>query len=364
MATAALIAAGVVAAPTCLGTALAAPVRAPASHCPAPAALRFAPQRYVDTTRAGGEPLVATYPNGRIVYSSHAGTTHFFAPAAAKVGTGAFVDHYQGQTYIWTSDDNGRTWTFRPRTLPGQGAPMSGFSDPDIAIDSSGAIFFSEINLANVAVSRSTDKGSTYSLQNVAGAVLTDRQWMAADRKDELYMVANGYGGGTGLPPSSTTGHYIAKSTDGGKTFTTNVADATGGTGFGPIRADKRTGTVYEAHAENGRLSVAAFRKARSGNLTDADRGLVAEGVQMLGHWPDIELDPSGHVYITWDESGHGGRPAGIWYSRSVDAGRTWARPVRVNTGSATAIWPWLGVGDDGRVGVAWLQADHALPTQ
>ncbi len=329
------------------------------SVCPAPAHLTFGAPQYVDTHRAGGEPLVRTYPNGRLIYSAHAGTTHFFTPAAANVGTGAFVQNYQGQTYVWTSDDQGKTWTFRPRLVPGQG-----FSDPDITVDSVGDVFFSEINLANVAVSKSTDRATTFSVQNVAGAVLTDRQWMAADRKDELYLVANGYGGGTGTPPSSTLGHYIAKSVNGGKTFTVNQPDETAGTGFGDIRVDKRNGTLYEAHGSGATLSVNAFRKARSGDLTATDSHPVATGVSMLSHWPAFDLDPSGNLYITWDESGKGSRPAGVWYSRSTDGARSWATPVRVNNSNRTAIWPWIGVGDKGRVAIAWLEADHALPNQ
>ena len=337
-----------------------APATAATAGCPAPAQLTFAPPSYVDRARAGGEPLVATYPNGRLLYSSHAGTTHFFTPTAANPGSGAFVDHYTGQTYIWTSDDNGKHWTFRPRTAPGQGAPASGFSDPEIAIDSAGDVFFSEINLVNVAVSRSSDKGSTWSLQNFGGALLTDRQWMEADRKDELYFVGNGQPGGTG--GGVVDGHYLSKSTDGGKTFTLSVADQVGGSGLGDIRVDKRNGTVYEAHYDGKKLSMAAFRKARSGNLTATDTDVVADKVDMLAHWPAFDLDPQGNLYITWDESGHGDREAGIWYSRSTDAGHHWAAPVRVNTGDHTAIWPWLGVGDSGRVGIAWLEADRKLP--
>ena len=53
---------------------------APAGGCPAPPPLSFDAPRYLDTTRAGGEPLVATYPSGRLLYSAHAGTTHFFTP--------------------------------------------------------------------------------------------------------------------------------------------------------------------------------------------------------------------------------------------------------------------------------------------
>jgi hypothetical protein len=333
---------------------------APAGGCPAPPRLTFESPKYVDTTRAGGEPLVATYPSGRILYSSHAGTTHFFTPTAAAPGSAAFVENYTGQTYIWTSDDNGKTWTFRPRSAPPENLPLSGFSDPEIAIDSTGGVYFSEINLVNVAVSKSTSQGSTWALQNFGGAVLTDRQWTEADRKDELYFVANGQPGGTGT--GIVSGHYISKSTDGGKTFTNSIEDQVDGSGLGDIRVDKRNGTVYEAHYSGGNLKVAAFRNARSGNLAATDTNLVAAKVSMLAHWPAIDLDPSGNVYITWDEDGKGDLEAGIWYSRSTDAGHHWAAPVRVDSGKATAIWPWLGVGDDGRVGISWLQADLRLP--
>ena len=340
---------------------LSSPARAAAPGCSEPAPLSFSPATYVDRARAGGEPLVATYPNGRILYSSHAGTTHFFTPTAGNPGSTAFVENYAGQTYFWTSDDNGATWTFRPRLVPGQGVPGSGFSDPEIAIDSAGNVYFSEINLVNVAVSKSSDKGSTWSLQNVGGAILTDRQWTEADRKDELYFVANGQPGGTGT--GVVSGHYISKSTDGGKTFTSSIADSVGGAGVGDIRVDKRDGTVYETHLTGGKLSMAAFRKARSGDLHATDTNLIADGISMTAHWPAFDLDPEGNLYVTWSERGGGEREGGIWYSFSTDRGRTWATPIRVNTGDHTAIWPWLGVGDEGRVGIAWLEADRKLPS-
>ena len=151
------------------------------------------------------------------------------ARGARRPATGAFVENYQGQTYIWTSDDDGETWQFRPRTVAPEGVPASGFSDPEVAIDSDGTVYFSEINLANVAVSSSADDGGTYALENFFGAVLTDRQWQEADRPGELYFVANAFGGGTGVPPNVGTGHYISKSTDGGKTFTTGIPDVEGG---------------------------------------------------------------------------------------------------------------------------------------
>ena len=44
------------------------------------ASLGFAPPVYVDKTLAGGEPAVAYAPkSGRLVYTSHEGTTHIFS---------------------------------------------------------------------------------------------------------------------------------------------------------------------------------------------------------------------------------------------------------------------------------------------
>ena len=341
----------------------AAPVPTAAGACPAPGKLSFEAPKYVDTARAGGEPLVFTYPSGRLLYSAHAGTTHFFTPEAPNPGSLAFGQNYTGQTYIWTSDDNGKTWTYRDRVIPGEGAAASGFSDPEFAMDSAGGLYFSEINLANIAISSSReDRGSTWTLENFAGAVLTDRQWMEADRPGELYFVANAFGGGTGTPPSPGTGAYITKSTDGGKTFATNVPSTKGGSGEGDIRVDKRTGTVYQARRSGNKLNMGAFRKARSGDLTSMDVSTVAEGANLLAHWPAFDLDPSGNLYIVWDENGKGDRDAGIWMATSKDGARTWSAPVRVNTGENTAIWPWIGVGDNGRVGIAWLEADKKLP--
>lgn len=336
---------------------------AAAATCAAQAPLTWEQPKYVDENRAGGEPLVQTHPSGRLMYSSHAGTTHFYSPEAAATGSTAFVENYEGQTYIWTSDDNGVTWDFRDRDglLAGTGnnLPASGFSDPEFSIDSEGGVYFSEINLANVAVSSSTDKGSTWALQNFFGAVLTDRQWMEADRPGELYFVANALGGGTGTPLSPGTGHFISKSTDGGATFTTNIPNPGG---IGDLRVDKRNGTVYEVHYTGGNLSVAAFRNARSGDLTKTDDNIVAEGVRLISSFAAIDLDPSGNVYITWDDLGGDEREAGIYYAYSTDAGKTWSQAYQVDDGSGTAIWPWIGVGDDGRVGIAWLQADTRLP--
>lgn len=349
------------------GTAVAAPGHA-APGCPAPPPMRFAEPGYVDTTRAGGEPTAQTHPDGTLLYGAHAGTTHFFTPEVAGGSTRAFYEKYTGQAYYYWSADHGKTWTFVPRTLP-DNMPGSGFSDPDIAIDAAGQVYISEINLVNVAMSKSSDSGRTYVLQNFFAQTMTDRQWSVADEKDVVYLVGNAFFGGTSTNPAGNVGHFLYKSKDGGRTFTPGVADMERGFGTGDLRLDPSDGTLYEAHYDDDdesptfqHLSIAAFRGARSDDLKP-QLHTVAAGVDMLSHWPSFDLDPKGNLYIVWDESGAGKskRAASIWYAYSTNRGRTWTAPVRVDRDARTDIWPWLAVGDVGRVAVAWLGSDASL---
>lgn len=353
-----------------LGAGLGAEVvaAAPGSTCGPPPAATFAEPQYVDRKRAGGEPIVFTYPDGTLLYGSHAGTTHFYTPGAIDPDTGSFAENYEGQTYYWYSDTNGAEWKFVDRAVPPSNVAGTGFSDPEFAYDTAGNVFVSEINLVNVAVSKSSDKGRSYQLQNPTANIFTDRQWTEGDEENVVYMVSNPTGPGGSLDTSDNryqvnSGHTMYKSVDGGKTWTAGFPDPGG---LGDIRVDKRNGTVYETHLKGGtELHLAAFRNARNEDFNtkvDPEVNLIADDVHMLAHWPAFDLDDSGNIYVTWDESGVGEREAGIWYSYSKDAGKTWATPTRVNTGENTAIWPWLGVGDDGKVGIAWLETDRVLP--
>lgn len=335
--------------------------------CPAGPALSFAEPSYVDMARAGGEPIVFTYPDGRLLYGAHAGSTHFYTPSAGSPNTTAFGENYQGQTYYWYSDSNGSEWTFVDRVVPPDNAPMTGFSDPEFAFDTAGNVYVSEINLVNVAVSKSTDGGKSYTLANATANIFTDRQWTEGDEEDVVYLVSNPTGPGGTYSPGQTgyqpnSGHTMYKSVDGGKTWTDGFANPGG---LGDIRVDKRNGTVYEAHLVGSELQLAAWRNARNEDFTtkvEPEINVVFDDVHMLAHWPAFDLDPSGNIYMVWDDNGVGDLPAGIYYSYSTTAGKTWSAPQRVNNTDNTAIWPWIGVGDDGRVGIAWLEADVELP--
>jgi hypothetical protein len=323
--------------------------------------MTFSDPKIIDETRAGGEPTVEQHPDGTLLYGSHAGTTHFYAPAGADPQTQSFFQNYNGQTYYYYSENLGKTWHYVPRDAP-ESLPGQGFSDPEFGIDKAGQVYISEINLANVAVSKSTDKGHHYALQNFFGETVHDRQWQDGDQKDVVYITGNSFGGGTApANPIGNIGHYLYKSTDGGQNFGPGLQDEQGGEGLGDIIVDKSDGTLYEAHFDGSTLTLTAFRGARNDDFTP-DLNTVAKNVHMISHWPAFDLDPKGNIYMTWDENGKGPRASGVWYSYSTNRGNSWSKPVRVDTDKKTNIWPWIAVGGKGRVAVAYLEADKHLP--
>jgi hypothetical protein len=328
---------------------------APAAECPTVAPLSFGQQHYVDTTRVGGEPVVLSLPNGRLVYAAHASTTLLYLPGGPGQGTTSYYSHYQGQTYAWWSADHGATWTFVPRDQIPTNVPGSGFSDPDLAVDSAGQVYLSEINLLNIAVSKSTDGGKSYALQNFFAQDITDREWMDADGKDVLYETGNPSGGGTSTSPLGHVRHTIYRSTDGGGTFSP-FADPNGGQ---KIRVDKRDGTVYEMQFQSGgTLAMGAFRKARSGDMT-LDVHPIAKIKSLVQS--SFDVDSAGGLHLAWSETG-GARAPGVYYSSSTDGGRTWSAPLRIDTDDKTDFWVSVAAGDAGRAGIAWFQADKHLP--
>jgi hypothetical protein len=340
-----------------------------AQACDAPEPLTFE-MAYIDETRAGGEPLIVTHPNGNLLWGSHAGTTHFFSPAAPDPTTAAFLQNYEGQTYQYYSEDGGETWEFSPRTpirgAVDSGLPNSGFSDPEFAIDKAGNVFISEINLANIAFSKSSDGGKTYELMNVIGISMSDRQWMEADEEDVLWFVANTFGGGSptaGEPVTGSLANRLYKSTDGGATFSAGQSLIGNGQRSSEIQVDKSDGRLYQLDPRGSTLRMSVFADARDQTPpnVDEEQFVVAEDFSRLSSiGPTFDLDGSGNLYAVWDDRGSANREKGIYYTYSTDRGETWSPAQKVNTGDNLAFWPWIAVGDEGGVSITWLENDTA----
>jgi BNR repeat-like domain len=80
---------------------------------------------------------------------------------------------------------------------------------------------------------------------------------------------------------------------------------------------------------------------------------------------PTLAADPSGHVYVAWQDARHGGWD--IYLNMSSDFGKTWrTEGVRLNTGppgEAEARLPRLAIDGQGTIAVAW-QEDRGAEQQ
>jgi hypothetical protein len=137
-------------------------------------------------------------------------------------------------------------------------------------------------------------------------------------------------------PPSSDTGVYVFKSTDGGRTFTDPVPVFVDiGNGATAKRADKCYITIDKSPLSPRKNSIYAIWVSTEPDRTvvytsyrrPGDAGFSAPKVishsgDMRG--PSIATGPDGEVYAAW----HGiGNPKTLLYNASTDGGDTWFAP-------------------------------------
>ena len=69
-----------------------------------------------------------------LIYTSHEGTTHLYAPGLVTITTLPFLTKYRDQVNIWTSKNDGTTWDrvdFNATGFATNPANNVGFSDPE-----------------------------------------------------------------------------------------------------------------------------------------------------------------------------------------------------------------------------------------
>ena len=305
-------------------------------------ALSFDAPKVFDPVRAGGEPGIEGLPDGTLVYAAHASTTLFYRN---NMPDPDYVTPYTGATYVWRSTDGGTTWRYVgfAGTEVGPHATVSGFSDPDFAVDAAGNVYTAGINLANVYVAKSSDSGRTWT-GHPFGTVMTDREWLAADEANVVYMNGNQIPGG----------RRLWKSTNGGLTF--NLASPVQLPGSGPPNkpeVDKSDGRLY---FPDGDGHMAIYPKARQNDYTRIDTEIPGGTPQAHGFLNDMAIDKAGNVYVVSNDSNR------IYVSHSTDRGLTFETTTIHDASPNEVLWPWISAGEDGRVAVSWFQADRPVP--
>jgi hypothetical protein len=312
-------------------------------------------------------------------------------------------------SWIWTTADGGKTWKWVSGSLPltGKYSMCAGGGDTELGVDSTGSLYFNDLTLANFSTSRSDDHGRTVTCSN-AGVPDTavDRQWYAidGDPKDggSIYLVNDEIGPGAVDCPGSTGNNVLVMYRS---PVTLGPVD-TAGVEFGPANKISGALTCNEGIMGNDEISPVATTKSSTGTplaspvkhiyvihddasfskiligrcypvgvLTDpsglscvdlpvADLGDPTK-VRTGANFPTMAIDRAGNLYAVWaqsplDAAGIAG-DASLYYSYSTDEGDHWSKPVKIPTGLANNVMPWIAAGDDGRVDIGFYGTSSSV---
>jgi hypothetical protein len=294
-----------------------------------------AAERGVTAEQPGGSPMQAfDATTDPVVAFDRGGNLYYAHIAIAEAPLATTPPCFAGRIFVSTYTDEAATYT---RTVPipaGRsqqpficGPGFANFDDkewmivdrydedahPDVLV--TWTRFETQGGESSIWFSKSTDGGETFSkavLVNkpVAGG-LVQESMPATDPSGNIYVIFLQFQGGFGstLPHS---GIWVAKSTDGGKTFTQKkiadirqIPDPLYPGGF-------RTGTV-----------------------------------------PGIDADANG-LYAVWGELVDG--KARVSFTRSTDGGATWSTPVDLSQSTGHAFFPALEV-EGGNVDAVWYDS-------
>ncbi len=332
--------------------------------------------------------LEPTTPSGRARYRS--GNFKFSAPlaltappdlafnaqeleprAAFDALGNIYVATIQGTpagTDVFKSMDGGKSFSYLGQPDGAQAAATvargAGFGggDEDIAIDSNGRVYMISLwgdPLVGIPLSitscNSTDGGLTWTANPISQTTpIVDRQWIAVAGNNTVYMTFKQEGD---LVTGGTPSIFVEKSFDGGVTFSqiTEVTRPVLGVqpGFeGNIAVDPHNGNVYLAFIATSPNQLYLARSTDGGQSFIEKLIFTGPSNVNFSHvFPVIAVDHGGGLHVTFSDG------KSVFLTSSKDQGLTWTQPVRVSNGlnTKTTVFPWLDVGDYGRVDVVWL---------
>ena len=329
----------------------------------------------------GGEPSIAAGPEGNLYVSYPSG---------------------DGMSF-YRSFDQGRNWK-------AGGIADSGSGDTAVNVDSSGAVYQSNLNGSNDAlplqadVWKSFDFGKSWPQKGhgldgddaSSNPFFVDREWTDAwippgktTNQSDVYVEYHDFG------PSQV---WVNVSNDGGRTFgqpidlLTADPNAEANTfcnsipgGLKVVQSGPHAGRVYAAWLTGDAVTNAAtgcnytqmdtFHQvwiawSDDGGQTWTDQ-LIFDGG--FGHdasalFADLALDNQGNPYVAFGDNL--GDEWDMWVERSFDGGKTWngksdgtGQPFKVNSDTGTHFFPAIGAGDPGKVDVAWIGTPTKIQT-
>ncbi|MEO8681722.1 MAG: sialidase family protein [Vicinamibacterales bacterium] len=310
-------------------------VKAPPATSPAPLVIAN-PVEHVGLRAR--EPMVVEHPDG----------TLFLAGYGEPVPT------------LWTSPDQGATWTSVNVGTAAAGA--IGNSDVDLAIAPNGTLYFVAMvydRKANegthISIGVSKDVGATWSWTLLSKTRFDDRPWVEVAPDGTPHVIWNDGGG---------VCHAVSR--DHGITWTELA------------RINPEGGSSHLAIGPNGEIAVRLIPLSASGNKIHRGVDLVAVSSDggntwqkhaapgqrdwifplsdddPLPRWVEpIAWDARGDLYSLWSN------PQGLWLARSDDHGAKWTS-WRVVEGKDVMYFPYLAARGPGELAATWFSGPIA----
>ncbi|MCU1591989.1 MAG: hypothetical protein JWP11_3245 [Frankiales bacterium] len=315
--------------------------------------LAFSHTVLLDPQRLGSEPIVKADPSGGLYGSSIIGFSN-------------------SVSFLWKSQDHGTQWDLvhaLPNAVPAQRPSAThGGGDSEIVIGPKvkgkpgyTVSFYDLESLADIGVATSFDSGKTFDAQTtnaLAGdTVGTDRQWGQLWRdpkgQDHLFLLYNA------LQSNNGKGTILRESLDYGKTWK-NLGD--GGTlngvfdagALGQLRIDK-AGNLFFTSENSPSVNLVRGMRQKDGTYKFSATTVSNEGGNTRQLFITSALDSAGNIYVAWARQEPKDTAVNTYVAASKDHGKTFGKPVRVNTKAIhNANFPWITAGDPGRIAVAF----------
>ena len=299
-------------------------------------------------------------------------------------------------SYINRSFDGGQTFKWVAGAAQPFGKPLScvGGGDSELATDTAGNLYFSDLTLANMSTARSGDQGRSFAFSCTGvPATPVDRPWLAtegdATNGGSVTMAYDLVPNVVGLPdPTCATSNRLVLDRS-------PVADSTlPGVQYGPVQIINQpcnegimgnveissSGGVKRAYVVHdnqnldsilvGRCDLVAFTVSATGYANCQDVVVTHfPGFITGANFPTMAIDRAGNIFIVWEQARYAATTGNVtgdtllFYSVSANLGNTWAAPRQLPTpGLHNNVFAWPAAGDAGRVDIAWYGTPAKAP--
>jgi hypothetical protein len=264
---------------------------------------------------------------------------------------------------IHISNDRGKTW--KNEHLHSR---YGVFGDPCLASDYAGNIYYLHLAdpddnrnspefLSCIVIQKSTDKGKTWTDGTAIGynnKHHQDKHWIGIQPDTgELAVTWTEFDEYDSNDPEDKSRILFSKSTDFGSTWSKpvkiNQLDGDclddDNTVEGAVPVYDRKGNIYVAWAYHDKIY---FDKSTDGGKTWLEQDIIVAnqpegwnydipGVYRANGMPVLDIDISGGkyngtLYVNWSDQRNGKNNTDIFISKSIDKGKTWSKPIKVNT--------------------------------